>query len=1142
MRSRVGARGFTLRALVAVLFVGGVVAAPGVALAEPVVPESAPDEATAVGYARQSGTPVRVDSATSETEELTANPDGTMTYTQHAQPVRVKRDGGWVPVDLTLERRPDGGFAPKAAPVETVFSPGGMGSGAAPLAKISQGSHEVGLGWQRDLPTPTVDGATLTYANVLPDVDLKVEAGIRGFSQVLVVKTREAAQHPELADIAFRTHSKDVTVSSPASAPGQLVALDSRGLPVFGGDASWMWDSSGESDANHTDGPARGDRRAEMAVEVKSDAVAVKPDQDFLRDPSTTYPVVLDPWYWCTNCTKAHHVVVQDSWPTAKNFDNSEGVFADLKAGFVNGTELGTRAPGISRSFVQMNTGAINGKQIHWATLGMKVVHTYSCSPSPTEIGLAGWMDTNTDWYSQPAWIYTLAEVNQRNNARFCPEDGGAEAVVTRAVADAAANNWQLTTFGFRAKDESALDASWRKFDLNPYLQVTYNSYPNTPSDLGMEAWGPNAGDQLPCAVGANRPHVGTATPRLRAKVSDPDRGMLTDTGFLVERGPSGGDVPLIELVRNDIPSESFAEVGIPEGTLVENGLYHWSVYTGDGSVRSNRSGDCEFVVDTVAPNTPLVTSTDYPTTNFNGTVGKTGMFTFEVNGNTGYGGSMDVTRYGWSLNDDTVAATFVNVTAADGKVTVPITPNREGVNVLYVAAYDKANNRSATSAAYTFKVAPPTGPVGEWKLDETAGAVAADTSGGNHPLALSGGAVFGAGYAGNGFVGNGTTAVAATSSAVVDTSRSFSVGAWVKLADTTGAYTVAGQDNASHSSFYLQHAEGRWTMTAAREDGQGYVRAVSTSPSQAGLWTHVLGVYEPDRATVSLYVDGKYQASTTQPLWKVTGSFVVGAARWAGNRANHLPGVIDHVRVWDRVLNAQEAANEANLVVPRARYQLDERTGTTARDEVAGVAATRSGGATWAGSSDVSSASDEKWLAYDNSGTGQVSVPRPALLRTDRSFSVATWVRLGDSAGGARTALSVHDPYFAPFSLGYADGRWKFTMARSGLGAVNTWRALSDHPAVTGQWVHLAATYDAPASRILLYVDGVRQTTFSLTRPDGTGVSGMNTSAQLWIGRDTSGSSASEVWAGDVDDVRVYSGVLDATAVRDVALTTQHF
>jgi hypothetical protein len=348
MRSRVHARGSTLRAfvvgLVAVVVSGVVLPVVAVAQVEQsAVPGSAPDESTAVRYAELSGEPVVVESATTETEELRANPDGTMTLTQHVQPVRVRRGDGWVPVDLSLERKPDGTFGPKASTVDVVFSGGGVGSAGEPLAKIVQDGHEVGLGWESDLPEPVVDGATLTYPNVLPDVDLKLEANLKGFSELLVVKTPEAAAHSDLDRVEFRTHAENVVLEQGPRPDGVLVARDGAGTPVFVGDASQMWDSSGGAEGEDVEVAGPGDRQATMAVEVTADAVAITPDQEFLDDPATTYPVVLDPEYSCTNCGKVHHVVVQEPWPDQKNFDATGGMLGDLKAGWQTASALGAR-------------------------------------------------------------------------------------------------------------------------------------------------------------------------------------------------------------------------------------------------------------------------------------------------------------------------------------------------------------------------------------------------------------------------------------------------------------------------------------------------------------------------------------------------------------------------------------------------------------------------------------------------------------------------------------------------------------------------------------------------------------------------------------------------------------------------------
>ncbi|XVS61713.1 hypothetical protein ACQPYE_25855 [Actinosynnema sp. CA-299493] len=76
------ARGSSLRAfavaLVAAVLAGVVVVPPGAVaqpgVAQPEVPGSAPDEATAARYAARSGTSVVVESATTETDEVRANP------------------------------------------------------------------------------------------------------------------------------------------------------------------------------------------------------------------------------------------------------------------------------------------------------------------------------------------------------------------------------------------------------------------------------------------------------------------------------------------------------------------------------------------------------------------------------------------------------------------------------------------------------------------------------------------------------------------------------------------------------------------------------------------------------------------------------------------------------------------------------------------------------------------------------------------------------------------------------------------------------------------------------------------------------------------------------------------------------------
>ncbi|MGN5381226.1 hypothetical protein ACQ4WX_40965 [Streptomyces lasalocidi] len=78
-------------------------------------------ELEALDQARSTGKPVEVTSLRTEKQEVTANPSGTLTLTQHAQPVRARKNGRLVPVDATLELQGDR-VAPKATTLDVTFS------------------------------------------------------------------------------------------------------------------------------------------------------------------------------------------------------------------------------------------------------------------------------------------------------------------------------------------------------------------------------------------------------------------------------------------------------------------------------------------------------------------------------------------------------------------------------------------------------------------------------------------------------------------------------------------------------------------------------------------------------------------------------------------------------------------------------------------------------------------------------------------------------------------------------------------------------------------------------------------------------------------------------------------------------------
>ncbi|MFJ2581504.1 LamG-like jellyroll fold domain-containing protein [Kitasatospora aureofaciens] len=146
-----------------------------------------------------------------------------------------------------------------------------------------------------------------------------------------------------------------------------------------------------------------------------------------------------------------------------------------------------------------------------------------------------------------------------------------------------------------------------------------------------------------------------------------------------------------------------------------------------------------------------------------------------------------------------------------------------------------------------------------------------------------------------------------------LDTTQSYSVAAWVKLNSTTNYQTVVSLTGQERSPFYLQYsgAFGNWAFVLAGDDHYNtnvYYSAVDQTgrtKAQAGVWTHLVGTYNADTGTATLFVNGRAVGSTKVPtVWKTNGSLNVG-----NDVANLYPpgtalnGAISDVRVYPYAL-----------------------------------------------------------------------------------------------------------------------------------------------------------------------------------------------------------------------------------------------
>jgi len=159
---------------------------------------------------------------------------------------------------------------------------------------------------------------------------------------------------------------------------------------------------------------------------------------------------------------------------------------------------------------------------------------------------------------------------------------------------------------------------------------------------------------------------------------------------------------------------------------------------------------------------------------------------------------------------------------------------------------------------------------------------------------------------------------------AIVDTSRSYTISAWL-LHDVEGRMTAVSIGDTSHGAFYLQYIStsgdgGFKFATTVSERDHLAIYVTNKSISANGVWYQVAGVHDAERREIRLYVDGVLQGSKPyKTAWKTEGSTYVGATQVMDQIADYWRGSIDDVRLYDRVLTESELRILAEL-------PLDER------------------------------------------------------------------------------------------------------------------------------------------------------------------------------------------------------------------------
>jgi alpha-L-arabinofuranosidase len=206
------------------------------------------------------------------------------------------------------------------------------------------------------------------------------------------------------------------------------------------------------------------------------------------------------------------------------------------------------------------------------------------------------------------------------------------------------------------------------------------------------------------------------------------------------------------------------------------------------------------------------------------------------------------------------------------------------------------------------------------WTFDEGSGTSAADSSGNGRTAVLQGAATWDTGKVGAHCLSLRAGGNAAATGPALDTSKAFSVAAWVNLAQTGGYQTAVSIDGKVVSSFYLGLRDDTGTFAFARLNGDATgnaaVAAAASAPA-TGVWTHLVGVSDPAAGVTRLYVNGVLEGETAYTAgWSASGDAAIGRALYGGGQVDQWHGLIDDVWMFPSVLTPDQVAALAGVPV----------------------------------------------------------------------------------------------------------------------------------------------------------------------------------------------------------------------------------
>ncbi|WP_218931926.1 LamG-like jellyroll fold domain-containing protein [Adhaeretor mobilis] len=461
------------------------------------------------------------------------------------------------------------------------------------------------------------------------------------------------------------------------------------------------------------------------------------------------------------------------------------------------------------------------------------------------------------------------------------------------------------------------------------------------------------------------------------------------------------------------------------------------------------------------------------------------------------------------------------------------------GTSAAGIAVDDLDGNLRPKGGAWDMGCYEGASLVGHWKLNETSGTTAVDSSGNGNDGARHGSGSWVSAVRGNGFgvdYSDGEDYIEIPNSPELqDVEKGdWTAAAWFK---PNSAPPGTGSDNDAEYAILTKEgwhigltytAEKRFSISHYLDGHVWSGTGTWDTTYEPGQFYHVVGVISKSNGTAKIYVNGEHtytsnftpgstaQDNGTSP-WRI-GVASPGASSWSWAA----DGVIDDARLYGYALSDSEVAELYGLI---GHWKLDETSGTTANDSsgvdnhgthTGGVAVNSSG--PYPGEGEV---------AADFDGANDhVNLPNMEVDFSD-GFAAACWVKPDNTlASGTTEAV-----------LGLSNGANVDEIWVGGVGIVgfqlymtdtddgSSLRTIEDNTdLVAGKWTHYVASVDSTGNATL-YRDGIAVKSQNTSFPTSV------LRTQTFIGT----SPINDYFPGALHDVRLYNRPLSNEEVADI-------